>query len=161
MSDKATDRARSLRRESTRAELRLWRLLRRRRLHGFKFRRQHPCPPFVLDLYCHEARLAIEVDGGQHNEPEPQRQDTARSDFLARKGITILRFWNHEVLQQEQAVLERVEQALTPTLSQRERGPEDRSAEGAVVHRDSGATVHRQKPAVVRPRRGTVAEPIG
>ncbi len=131
MSDKATDRARSLRRESTQAELRLWRLLRHRRLHGFKFRRQHPIPPFVLDFYCYEARLAIEVDGGQHNEPESQRQDTARSDYLARKGITVLRFWNHEVLQQERTVLEKVEEALTPTLSQRERESEGHPAEGS------------------------------
>ncbi len=124
MNDEATTRARGLRKASTQAELRLWRLLRHRRLSGFKFRRQHPIPPFVLDFYCHEARLAIEVDGGQHNEPETQQQDTARTVFLARKGITVLRFWNHEVLQQEQAVLERVEEALTPTLSQRERESE-------------------------------------
>ena len=143
MNDQATDRARRLRRASTQAELRLWRLLRHRQLHGFKFRRQHPIPPFVLDFYCHEARLAIELDGGQHNEPETHGQDTARSDHLARKGITVLRFWNHEVLQQERAVLEKVEEALTPTLSQREREPEVRSAEGSCsssAQRGSGSS---------------------
>ena len=58
----------SLRQEQTDAETRLWGLLRSRRLAGFKFRRQHPIPPYVADFYCHEAALVIEVDGGQHGD---------------------------------------------------------------------------------------------
>ena len=121
MSKGAPERIRELRQAQTEAEQRLWRLLRHRRFQGFKFRRQHPITPYILDFYCHEARLGIEVDGGQHNDPETRRQDAGRTVFLASKGITVLRFWNHEVLQHGQAVLEQLDEALTPTLSRRER----------------------------------------
>ena len=133
LSKGAPDRIRELRQAQTEAEQRLWRLLRHRRFQGFKFRRQHPITPYILDFYCHEARLGIEVDGGQHNDPETRRQDAARTVFLASKGITVLRFWNHEVLQHGQAVLEQLDEALTPTLSRRERGVADATApkEGA------------------------------
>ena len=117
----APERIRKLRQAQTEAEQRLWRLLRHQRFQGFKFRRQHPITPYILDFYCHEARLGIEVDGGQHDDPETRRQDAARTVFLAGKGITVLRFWNHEVLQHGQAVLEQLDEALTPTLSRRQR----------------------------------------
>jgi very-short-patch-repair endonuclease len=122
LSKGAPDRIRELRQAQTEAEQRLWRLLRHRRFQGFKFRRQHPITPYILDFYCHEARLGIEVDGGQHNDPETRRQDATRTVFLTSKGIAVLRFWNHEVLQHGQAVLEQLDEALTPTLSRRERG---------------------------------------
>ena len=128
--------ARKLRMEQTNAEQLLWRLLRNRQFGGLKFRRQYPMAPYVLDFYCHEARLAIEVDGGQHNEPDTERRDTERTAYLHRQGISVIRFWNQEVLQETEAVLERLHDALTPApgsspgqaLSQRERekGPEVR-----------------------------------
>ncbi len=111
--------ARSLRKEQTDAESTLWRLLRDRRIAGAKFRRQHPIPPYVVDFYCHEANLVVEVDGGQH--AEQRRGDERRTAFLERRGLRVLRFWNHEVLQETDAVLEHIWQALTPTLSQGER----------------------------------------
>ena len=123
----APERIRKLRQAQTEAEQRLWRLLRHRRFQGFKFRRQHPITPYILDFYCHEARLGIEVDGGQHNDPEARRQDAARTVFLASKGITVLRFWNHEVLQHGQAVLEQLDEALTS----RKRGDAAAPKEGA------------------------------
>ena len=107
--------ARQLRREQTNAERLLWRLLRNKRFCGLKFRRQHPIEPYVLDFYCHEERLGIELDGGQHAAPATQRSDTARTAFLESKGITIVRFWNHEVLQDPVAVLERLYRALGPS----------------------------------------------
>ena len=107
--------ARQLRREQTNAERLLWRLLRNNRFCGLKFRRQHPIEPYVLDFYCHEERLGIELDGGQHAAPATQRSDTARTAFLESKGITIVRFWNHEVLQDPVAVLERLYHALRPS----------------------------------------------
>ena len=116
--------ARKLRQEQTNAEQLLWRVLRNRQFGGLKFRRQYPVAPYVLDFYCHEARLAIEVDGGQHNGPDKERRDTERTAYLGRQGITVLRYWNHEVLQETEAVLERLHDALTPALSQREREKE-------------------------------------
>ena len=113
--------ARKLRIEQTNAEQLLWRLLRNRQFGGLKFRRQYPIAPYVLDFYCHEARLAIEVDGGQHNVPNKQRRDTERTAHLGRQGITVMRFWNQEVLQETEAVLEQLHDALTPALSHRER----------------------------------------
>ncbi|MDD5390362.1 MAG: HsdR family type I site-specific deoxyribonuclease [Gallionellaceae bacterium] len=102
--------ARQLRQGQTDAEQLIWRLLRDRRLRGMKFRRQHPVAPFVLDFYCHEARLAVELDGGQH--VERTARDDERTAFLSRQGIRVLRFWNNDVLQNTEAVLEAVWRAL-------------------------------------------------
>ena len=118
-------RARKLRTEQTDAEQLLWHLLRNRQFCGIKFRRQHPVEPYVLDLYDHEEQSGIELDGGQHNEPERKRRDKERTTFFKSKGIRVISFWNHEVLQETEAVLERLYHflfpPLTPTLSQRER----------------------------------------
>ena len=118
--------ARKLRKEQTDAEQLLWSLLRNRQFCGLKFRRQYPMAPYVLDFYCDEERLGIELDGGQHNEPDNKRTDKERTAFLEGKGIRIIRFWNNDVLQETEAVLEQLYNvltlpSLTPTLSQRER----------------------------------------
>src|SRR6266513_4263664 len=91
------DRARLLRKKTTDAERILWRHLRNRNFAGYKFRRQHPFDPYILDFYCPAARLAIELDGGGHSYRTNQIRDRTRSEFLARRGITVLRFWNHQV----------------------------------------------------------------
>lgn len=109
--------ARQLRREQTTAEGLLWALLRNRQVMGCKFRRQHPIAPYVLDFYCAEAHLGIELDGGQHNESEAQARDNDRTAFLAARGIKMIRFWNHEVLQETEAVLQQLWDALTKTLT--------------------------------------------
>src|SRR5271166_72860 len=88
--------ARRLRREQTGAEKELWRMLRAGRFAGFKFRRQHPVGPYILDVYCPAARLSVELDGFQHGLPEQQRTDEARRNFLAAAGIEELPFWNHQ-----------------------------------------------------------------
>ncbi|MCX8086712.1 MAG: DUF559 domain-containing protein, partial [Rhodocyclaceae bacterium] len=111
------DFARSLRQRMTDAEALLWRLLRGRQLAGVKFRRQHPFPPYVLDFYCHEHKLVVEIDGGQHNEDAGRRHDTRRDAFLAEHGLRVLRFWNHDVLQQTEAVLEAIFQAIVEQRS--------------------------------------------
>ena len=98
--------ARKLRAEQTDAESLMWALLRDKRLGGAKFRRQHPFQPYVLDFFCHEANLAVELDGGQHG--EAQAHDEKRSAFLKSKGIDVLRFWNNEVLAETEAVLEKI-----------------------------------------------------
>ncbi len=120
---------RKLRKEQTNAEELLWLLLRNKQLCGLKFRRQYPMAPYVLDFYCDEERLGIELDGRQHNKPDKQRTDKERTAFLEGKDIKIIRFWNNEVLQETEAVLEQLYNSLnslsppslTPTLSQRER----------------------------------------
>ena len=101
--------------------LRSGRLLRNRQFGGLKFRHQYPMAPYVLDFYCHEARLAIEWTAGSTTEPDKERRDTERTAYLHRQGISVIRFWNREVLQETEAVLERLHDALTPALSQRER----------------------------------------
>ncbi|MCX8051232.1 MAG: DUF559 domain-containing protein, partial [Chlorobi bacterium] len=104
--------ARSLRKTATDAESLLWRLLRNRGIEGAKFRRQHPIPPYVLDFYCHELKLAIEVDGGQHNEAQQRKRDEERTAFLESRGIRVLRFWNREVLHETEGVLQAIYQAI-------------------------------------------------
>ncbi|OIR16066.1 ATP-dependent RNA helicase HrpB [mine drainage metagenome] len=126
--------ARALRKNATDAEQLLWNLLRDRQLVNFKFRRQHPLGSYILDFYCHEAKLAIELDGGQHAEGVQRQHDEKRSAWLKEQGITVLRFWNNDVLTNTEGVLQSVfewlstEGFLTPALSQRARELELRSA---------------------------------
>jgi very-short-patch-repair endonuclease len=94
--------AKTLRSASTDAENKLWYYLRAGRLGGFKFRRQHPLPPYVADFYCEELRLVIELDGSQHSE----ENDLTRTNALERLGLLVLRFWDNQVLQEVEAVLE-------------------------------------------------------
>jgi very-short-patch-repair endonuclease len=108
--------ARSFRRQPTDAEARLWYNLRRHGLAGFKFRRQHPFGPYILDFYCAEACLAIEVDGSQHLEPEAIMLDAERTRFLGMQGLRVLRFDNLEVLTQTEAVLNSIFAALGTLL---------------------------------------------
>jgi very-short-patch-repair endonuclease len=96
--------AKSLRTTSTDAECKLWYHLRARRLGGFKFRRQHPIPPYVADFYCDRLKLVIELDGSQHNE----ESDLTRTLALQRQGLFVLRFWDNQVLQETEAVLEAI-----------------------------------------------------
>lgn len=106
--------ARDNRRNATDAESLMWRLLRGRQL-GTKFRRQHPIASYILDFYCHEHRLAIELDGGQHYTPDGLAADAARTEILKQHGITVMRFSNREVLLETEAALEKIWRALTPT----------------------------------------------
>jgi len=105
-------RARWLRKHPTKWERVLWRHLRNRNFAGYKFRRQHPLHPYVLDFYCAEAQLAIELDGGGHNYRAGQIRDHAREEFLARHGIEVLRFWNHQVREELDSVLRAISFAL-------------------------------------------------
>jgi type I restriction enzyme S subunit len=104
--------ARQLRHQATDAENLLWRLLRGRQIANAKFRRQHAFPPYILDFYCHELKLAVELDGGQHNVDAGQRRDARRDEYLAGHGIRVLRFWNNEVLRETEAVLEAIYAAV-------------------------------------------------
>jgi very-short-patch-repair endonuclease len=96
--------ARRLRRNQTDAERVLWFRLRDRRLDGLKFKRQVPIDKYVVDFCCAEARLIIELDGGQH----ATRDETNRSAVLEAMGYLVLRFWNNDVLQNTDGVLEEI-----------------------------------------------------
>ena len=104
-------RRRRLRRESPPAETALYHL-RDRRLAGFKFRRQQSWGPFILDFFCWNERLAIELDGGQHFEAVTEDYDARRTAFLRRCGIRVLRFSNDQVFNQRRAMLAEIARAL-------------------------------------------------
>ncbi|TPJ53579.1 endonuclease domain-containing protein [Mesorhizobium sp. B2-7-1] len=108
--------ARSMRREPTEAEDRLWRELRGRRLDDIKFRRQVPMGRYVADFVCAEARLIVEIDGSQHAE---SRHDQERDAELKARGFRVLRFWNDDVLKELDAVCDTIiayvrDQSLQP-----------------------------------------------
>jgi very-short-patch-repair endonuclease len=105
-------RRKELRRNQTDAERALWAQVRNRRLLGMRFLRQYSVGPYILDFYCPSIRMAVELDGGQHNDPEGKKHESVRSEFLLAQGIEVLRFWNHEVLQNMQGVLAKLEARL-------------------------------------------------
>ncbi len=108
-------RVKRLRSESTDAERLLWRHLRDRQLDGLKFRRQHQFERYFLDFFCPEAKLVVELDGDQHDDPAARQHDAARSEYLRRAGLRVVRFSNREVFLELEAVLEKVVQmALDP-----------------------------------------------
>ena len=100
--------ARQSRVNQTDCEQLLWQKLRSRQIANLKFRRQFPCPPYVLDFYCAELKLAIELDGGQHYETAGLIHDQRRTRYLNQKGIEVARFSNLEVIQQMDDVLEQI-----------------------------------------------------
>jgi very-short-patch-repair endonuclease len=92
----AHHRARRLRQDMTDAERKLWSILRMDQMQALRFRRQVPIGPYVADFVCHEARLIIEVDGGQHDLSSDM--ELKRTRFLEGEGYRLIRFWNNEVL---------------------------------------------------------------
>ena len=107
--------ARQLRKQMTPTESQLWRALRNRRLRGYKFRRQHPVANFVLDFYSAEHRLAIEIDGAVHGNPEQRMRDQSREDLLRERGIRFLRIPAWRVERDLPGVLEEIAAALKPS----------------------------------------------
>ena len=103
-------KARGLRQRSTDAERALWMRLRNHQLVGYKFRRQVPIGEYIVDFVCLERKVVIEVDGGHHQEQAPY--DTDRTTWLESQGFQVLRFWNHEVLTDAEAVQEALLVAL-------------------------------------------------
>jgi len=100
-----------MRRESTDAERRMWYALRDRRLAGWKFRRQVPIGPYIVDFLCFEAGLVVEVDGGQHLN---NAGDERRTRYLEARGLRVVRFWNHQVLLEFEGVLDAIFRTLEP-----------------------------------------------
>ena len=105
------DNAKALRSNQTDAEQRLWYHLRAHRFMGLKFKRQKPLGRYIVDFVCLERRLIIELDGGQH--AEQAAYDRHRDAWLRNQGYTVLRFWNNEVMQQLEGVLEQIRGTLS------------------------------------------------
>ena len=144
ISDALLERVRELRKNSADAEQLMWKILRNRGFHDAKFRRQHPKAGFILDFYCNEAKLCVELDGSQHNEDEQIKYDEERTKILQEKhGIQVIRFWNNDVLNKTENVLnvlwdlldERLPaNSLTPNPSPMGRGESHPTKHEIAVH---------------------------
>jgi cyclase len=110
------ERAAKLRRQQTSAEEILWNYLRTKPL-GFKFRRQHPFSVYILDFYCHELKLAIEVDGSIHNIEEVKENDEIRQKQLEQNCINFLRLSNDEIRLKPEEVIQQIETYLKGKLA--------------------------------------------
>lgn len=109
---KFTRVARTLRKNDTWAEKLLWSWLRDRRFSIYKFRRQHPYPPHVLDFFCLEAMLNIELDGRQHGTPEHLLDDAARDAWLEKRGVNVMRIWNARLTSEKDVVRDAIWRVL-------------------------------------------------
>jgi very-short-patch-repair endonuclease len=109
--DKVFRKAHDLRHSMTNAEKLLWDKIRNRKLHGLKFRRQHPIHFYIADFYCHEKNLIVEVDGGIHLVPSVKEHDENRNAELDRLGITVIRFTNDQIFEQLEQVLKEIIQS--------------------------------------------------
>lgn len=104
--------ARNLRLRESWGERLMWAWLRDRRFTGYKFRRQHPIGPYILDFFCTGAKLDVEVDGFQHGSPENQVNDALRDAFLENQGIKVLRFWSSHLRRDKQVIRDKIWQTL-------------------------------------------------
>lgn len=98
--------AKSMRHTATDAENFMWQILRAKRFMNLKFRRQHVIPSYIVDFYCHEIGLVIELDGSQHGTNDAIEYDAERTKFLEALGLTVVRYWNYDVLGRTDVVLE-------------------------------------------------------
>ncbi|UNT60589.1 endonuclease domain-containing protein [Acinetobacter sp. ASP199] len=98
--------AKSMRHTATDAEALMWQVLRAKRFMVLKFRRQQVIAPYIVDFYCHETGLVIELDGSQHGTAEKKEYDAERTKFLEALGLTVIRYWNHDILGRTDVVLE-------------------------------------------------------
>ena len=102
--------AKRLRQDATDAERVLWREVRAHRFAGFKFKRQEPLGSYVVDFVCYEAKLIVELDGGQHT--DQKEADEERTRWLASRGFRVLRFWNNDLLTNIAGVMQVIEKSL-------------------------------------------------
>jgi very-short-patch-repair endonuclease len=108
------DLRRSLRKTSTDAERIVWSIVRNKKIKGCKFFRQYSIGKYILDFYCPKMKLCVEIDGGQHNEPEKIQDDLKRTNYLKQQGIRVLRFWNNDVLTNINGVYQKINGFITP-----------------------------------------------
>ncbi|HEX2078510.1 MAG TPA: endonuclease domain-containing protein [Longimicrobium sp.] len=112
--ERILEASRRLRSEMTPAETALWKALRQEGIPGMRFRRQHAIGRFILDFYCPQYRLAVELDGSVHDGSNQREYDAARSEALEQLGIRVLRFRNEEVMQNLPSVLDRIKEVSIP-----------------------------------------------
>ena len=124
----AITRARGLRQNMPPAQRQLWRLLRDRRFAGYKFRREHSLGRYVLDFYCAEAKLSLELDGQQHGFPDQQLLDHEKENYLLARGIQTKRFWNWQVKQAPEVVKENLWRLLQERAPHPENVPMNAAA---------------------------------
>ncbi|HRO33482.1 MAG TPA: endonuclease domain-containing protein [Brevundimonas sp.] len=101
-------KARSLRRKMTLPEVLVWNAIRGRRMDDVRFRRQHPLGPYILDFYCEDARLAVEIDGQGHEHPDAAAHDERRTEWLHRNDVAVMRIAARDVLEDLEDVLQRI-----------------------------------------------------
>lgn len=111
-----------LRRNPPQPEMILWAKLRREQLLGFKFRRQHGIGRYIVDYYCHKAKLVIEIDGDSHFRTGAKKRDKLRDCYMKMHGLTVLRFTNSDMSKNIDGVLERIMGVLTPSGSPLRKG---------------------------------------
>ena len=92
-----TQKARLLRKNLTPQEQKLWNILKNKQFYGYKFLRQYPIKPYIVDFICREAKIIIEIDGGQHNQAKDIAYDKVRTDYLNKLGYKVIRFWNNDI----------------------------------------------------------------
>jgi very-short-patch-repair endonuclease len=110
------EKAKVLRKSETGAEELLWKQLKSKQFYGFKFRRQHPISQFIVDFYCHELKLVIEVDGEIHNKSENKEYDENRTFELEKFELKVLRFTNYEVENYIDKVLSTIRNVISPPV---------------------------------------------
>jgi very-short-patch-repair endonuclease len=103
-----TQKRRTLRAQRPVAERILWSKLNAKQIHGFKIRRQHGIGPYVVDFYCVEAKLAIELDGMSHDSEAAESRDDVREAYIASQGVLTIRFLNKEVMESAESVAEKI-----------------------------------------------------
>jgi len=108
MADNLNPLAKKLRKQLTDTERLLWQYLRAKQLEGLKFRRQQPIGNYIVDFVCFEKKVIIELDGGQHTQPEQRQKDIERDKWFEGQGYKLLRFWDNEVLTNTRGVLEEI-----------------------------------------------------
>ena len=121
--------AKRLRRPMTPPEARLWTRVRAHRLQGYKFRRQHPVGPYILDFYCAAARLAVEVDGRAHEHPDRIAHDRRRTRWLATQGIRVIRIAAHDVRDELEGVLAFIARVVRERIADFSAAPSTTRAE--------------------------------
>ncbi|MEK7081133.1 MAG: endonuclease domain-containing protein [Patescibacteria group bacterium] len=109
--EKLKDRRRELRKRSTKEEEMLWLKIRNNKL-GYKFKRQHSIGGYILDFYCSEARLIIEIDGASHNTKEAREYDKIRDEYFSELGYTTIRFLNEEIKNKMEKVVNKIKKYL-------------------------------------------------
>ena len=110
--------ARELRKNQTPAEKLIWQHLRNRNLNNHKYRRQHSIGNYIVDFCCLQKKLIIELDGGHHNETEHQLKDDIRTEYLKSEGFEVLRFWNNQIINETDEVLNFILDRLEPPSPQ-------------------------------------------